>query len=397
MDTTPAPSVLRPATLQAPAAATAPAPVMEPWRVEELRTKLAMYLMNTIATVEIFDGEPLELELFIEDMDVVNDLIRGNPIDPITDRNIRRCFVSRIAKDVLMETGIRATMDWSDIRATLKERYARAREPVGREALGILRSNRGQHETPAEFARRIGERTRLLRRKMWDLQKDEETTQYGISMIEDLVREMLIQQVPEKIRNAIRGKETLEDTLLAIRHEDEDSGRATQEPGEGWQVVPRHRLVTRAPPRRARPLPRTPREKPERRSTKKPQLREAPRRPTRGRQEGTAPRDNRECWQCQEVGHISRNCPYIYRRDRDGGRPTGGDWRGEPMEVNATTRRERRPGSRMIRAQGEATESGGDTATSGSGSEREEELGRQPRRWKIPAAVAPPGGEESRA
>jgi hypothetical protein len=108
---------------------------MEPWRLKELKTKRATNLMNTIATVGIIDGEPLELELFIEDMDAINDLIRANPIDETTDRNIRRCFVGRIAKDVLMETGIRATMTWSAIRETLKEGYTTAREPVGREAL----------------------------------------------------------------------------------------------------------------------------------------------------------------------------------------------------------------------------------------------------------------------
>jgi hypothetical protein len=99
-------------------------------------------------------------------MDAVNDLIQANPIDDTTDRNIRRRFVGRISKDVLMETGIRTTMTWSAIRDTLKERYARAREPVGREALGIPRTNQGRKETPAEFGCRIGERTRLLRRKM---------------------------------------------------------------------------------------------------------------------------------------------------------------------------------------------------------------------------------------
>lgn len=296
-----------------------------------------------------------------------------------------------------METGIGATMAWSEIRATLKERYGRAREPVDRVALGILRSNRGQHESPTEFGRRIGERTRLLRQKLWDLQKGEAATNACVSLMEDLVKELVIQQIPERLRNTVRGRATLEETLMAIRHEEEDSRTVTRESSEGWQVVPRRRPMTRALPRRARTPPRTPREKPEWRPARRPQPRVAPRRPTRGRQEGNPPRDNRECWQCQEVGHISRNCPYIYRRDRGGGRPTVGDWRGEPMEVNATTRMERRRESRLARPRGELTESGGDTATTGSGSEREEKLGRQSRRWKTPAAVAPPSGEESRA
>jgi Zinc knuckle len=381
-----------------PAPAPAPVATMEPWRIEELKTKRATYLMNTIATVGTFDGEPLELELFIEDMDAVNDLIQDNPIDDTTDRNIRRCFVGRISKDVLMETGIRATMTWNTIRDTLKERYARAREPVGREALRILRTNRGQNETPAEFGRRIGERTRLLRRKMWDTQQDEEATRVCVNMMEDLVKELVLQQIPERLRNAIRGKATsLEELLLAIRHEDEDSRQATREPSESWQVVPRRRPMARAPPRRAKTPPRTPREKPEWRPARRPPPREGPRRPTRGRQEGPAPRDNRECWQCQEVGHISRNCPYIYRRDRGGTRSSGGDWRGEPMEINATTRRERRRGGRRVRGLDDSVDSGEDTSTPGSASEKDDTPERPPRRWESPTVRSSPKKEEVRA
>jgi hypothetical protein len=92
MNTSPASPVLRAATLQVPAAVEVatptPALAMEPCRVEELKTKRATYLMNNIAKVGIFDGEPLELELFIEDMDAFNDLIRVNPLDDTTNRNI---------------------------------------------------------------------------------------------------------------------------------------------------------------------------------------------------------------------------------------------------------------------------------------------------------------------
>jgi hypothetical protein len=56
-----------------------------PWRIEKLKTKRATYLMNTIAKVGTFDGEPLELKL----LDAVHDLIQGSPIDTTTDRNIR--------------------------------------------------------------------------------------------------------------------------------------------------------------------------------------------------------------------------------------------------------------------------------------------------------------------
>jgi hypothetical protein len=156
--------------------------------------------------------------------------------------------------------------------------------------------------------------------------------------------------------------------------------------------VPRRRPMVREPPRRARTPPRTPREKTEWRPARRSPPRAEPRRP-----EEPSPRDSRECWQCQEVGHISRNCPYIYRRDGGGTRPSGGDWRGEPMEVNATPRRERRRGGRRDRGLGDSEYSGGDTSTLGSESERDEKPGRPPRRWESPPVKSSPKEEEVQA
>jgi hypothetical protein len=59
---------------------------------------------------------------------------------------------------------------------------------------------------------------------MWDMQKDEEFTRVAVNLIDDLVKELVIRQIPERLWNAVRSKApTLEDTLLAIRHGDEDS------------------------------------------------------------------------------------------------------------------------------------------------------------------------------
>lgn len=379
---------------------------LEAWRMEELRTKKATYLLNTISTIEAFYGESLELELFLEDMEAVHELIRDNPIDPASDKNILRCFVGRISKDVLMETGIRSNTPWATIKTILKERYGGARAPPAREALGILRTTRKRGETPAEFARRIGERARLLRRKLWDLGEEEAATRVGVKVIEELVCELVLQQIPERMRNLVRGRGTsLEEVLLAVRHEEEDAGHVDMEVDEGWQVAPRRRQIVRAPPRRVRSPPRGPR--PERRPTRNPPTREVPRRTRRGKQEGPVWKDNRECWQCQETGHISRNCPYIYRRDRGGGRPPGGDWRGEPMEVNATTRGERRRIGRRVRGPEESADTGEDTSPTGSESEKEARVGQpprrresptvRPRRWESPNVRASTEEEEVRA
>jgi hypothetical protein len=371
---------------------------VETWQIEELKTKRATYLLNSVATIEPFYGDPLELELFLEDMDAVNELIIGNPIDEVSDRNVRRCFVGRIAKDVLMETGIRASMPWSTIKATLKERYGRAREPAAREALRILRSTRGSHESPAEFGRRIGERTRVLRQKIWDLGHNKESAQVGIKLIEDLVQELVIQQIPERLRNVIRGKATsLEDTLMAIRHEEEDAQRSVMLESESWRFVPPRKMSLKAPPRRVRSPPRGPRERPERRTSTRGPVQEGLRRTDRSRRERPAPRGTRACWQCQEIGHLSRDCPYIYRRDRGDGRPSAG----EPMEVNAFVRKEKRRVNRRAGALESATESVGATSDDGSESGREKkprrQPRRQPRRWETPTKRTSSNEEEVRA
>jgi hypothetical protein len=122
------------------------------------------------------------------------------------------------------------------------------------------------------------------------MQKDEESTQVTLKLIENLIEELVIRQIPERLLNIVRSKvTTLEDTLLAIRHEDKDSRPVDREASEGWQVVPRRRPMAHAPPRRVRTPPRIPREKPERRPARKPHPREGL---TRGRQEWATPGDN---------------------------------------------------------------------------------------------------------
>jgi hypothetical protein len=53
-----------------------------------------------------------------------------------------------------------------------------------------------------EFGRRIGERIRLL----WDTQQDEKSTRVCVNMMEDLVKELVLQQIPERRRNPVREK-----------------------------------------------------------------------------------------------------------------------------------------------------------------------------------------------
>ncbi|MGR0202318.1 hypothetical protein, partial [Klebsiella pneumoniae] len=93
-----------------------------------------------------------DLELFLEEMEEVNHLLEYTRIDEAIDRDVKRAFVSRIARQVLMETGIRYSTPWADIKRTLKERYAGAKKPLARDTLEILRMQRRPSESAAEFA-----------------------------------------------------------------------------------------------------------------------------------------------------------------------------------------------------------------------------------------------------
>ncbi|MGR0260157.1 hypothetical protein, partial [Klebsiella pneumoniae] len=111
-------------------------------------------------------------------------------------RDVKRAFVSRIARQVLMETGIRYSTPWTDIKRTLKERYAGAKKPLARDTLEILRMQRRPSESAAEFAERMGEKARVLRKKIQEGIENAQVAQITGAVIDELLRESLAQQVP---------------------------------------------------------------------------------------------------------------------------------------------------------------------------------------------------------
>ena len=333
---------------------------MDTVKLEELKTKKAQYLMSSIATVESFNGEPSELELFLEDMEAVHELLQANLVDPVTDKNLNRCFVARISKEVLMETGIRSSTGWKDIKHILKERYGGAREPPVRDALALLRTSKGRQESSTEFARRIGEKMRVLKKKILEVGEEPERARVTADVIEDLLKELLKQQVPERIRTVLQAAKvkTLEETVRTVKNDEEDVRRYRDRSNEPWQVVerrsprpqPRRKVVTRNP----RPFGDRPR-----------QPRASPRAESKRYDRGTRERPTRRestwaCWECSEVGHLARNCPYVFRRDKAPRKTLAEAWRGNPMEVNALKRKNQR----RTRTSADSESSGGEASYS---------------------------------
>lgn len=322
---------------------TVPAMAEEVRKTEALKARKAHHLLESIRSVERFTGDPRELELFLDEMEAVHGLVTHTKIDTAIDQDIWRVFVSRISRQVLMETGIRYAASWAEIKATLKERYAGAKKPLARDALSLLRMNRRSGETAAEFARRLGEGSRILNKKINEAVDDSTHAVITTKIFDELLRELLCQQVPEKTRAMLKvtRPQTMEAAATQVRNEEEDEKDYRAVTTMDWQVVERRR----PPPRVSRPEPARPRFYPPRREERPPPKRAYPeaRRAT-GRREPTKRRYRQECWECKEEGHFARDCPYMYRR-QEGHRRTYADAaRPEPMEINAVEHRPRRIG-----------------------------------------------------
>ena len=85
--------------------------------------------MSSITTINPFDGKPHELEMFIEDMDVVHNLLQVCAIDTIMDRNIWRYLICRMTKGVLMEIEKWAAIEMSEIRGIIQGIEDQSRDP----------------------------------------------------------------------------------------------------------------------------------------------------------------------------------------------------------------------------------------------------------------------------
>jgi hypothetical protein len=93
---------------------------------------------------------------------------------------------------------------WGEINATLKERHARAKKPVARDALSLLRIIRRSGASAIELAHRLGEGTRIINKKVREAVDNINDAAVTTRVFDELLRELLMQQVPERTRTMLK-------------------------------------------------------------------------------------------------------------------------------------------------------------------------------------------------
>ena len=352
-------------------------------KIEQARVTRACYLMQVIGSVKIFTGEVAELELFLQRMDAAYNQIQADPLGKETENNIKGFFYSRVDLPVMIELGVSFCSEWETVKRLLKERYGGAKRSIQRSAMRVFEMQKESGETAANFARRLGEAMRKLKTKVGDSCTETQEAVWRTRIYEELAEEVLMRAVPERVKTVLRiMKPTrLEEKVAVIAEEEEDFKESARDRRPvtqgGWERVERRR--TRITPRGVSPTRNRaphfrndrPAARPEHRTLRR-------KSPARGPSRSYGKPRNLACWSCNTEGHFSRDCPYIYRRDRQDRRRSNEEYRGEPMEVNAGAVRGRgRP--RGSDRESSLGGSSGESETEGGSGEERGDVGR---RWE---------------
>jgi hypothetical protein len=306
-------------------------------KVEQVKAGRMAYLIHLIDAIGSFTGVAAHLEVFLMRMDATKKLLDQNKMDEVTNLNLHYLFIARISEPVLIKLGIRFSMTWEEVKRRLRERYVGARRPVQRDAVKIARLRREPRESPSDFASRVGDEYRALAKKIEESCTDPVEVTWRRKIYEEMFQEVLAVEVPERVRDKLRGAQpgSLEEAVAFVNDQEIEREETRRDEGTAWTKVEHRR--PRPPPREWRPTPRPIRPQKERSPLKRQRMEErtpartTPRRDVGRERRPTHPR--RECWECGAEGHFARECPWIYRREKKSYAEAA---RGEEyMEVNA--------------------------------------------------------------
>jgi hypothetical protein len=129
-------------------------------RVEQTEMARAQYLMQSIAEVKVFVGDPGELELFLQRMDQIYLQMTATEFDRSTGENLLGYFISRVDMSVMIDVRATFTSSWTDVKELLKAKFGGARRSVQKTVLGVLQTIRNRGESVELFAKDIGDKFR---------------------------------------------------------------------------------------------------------------------------------------------------------------------------------------------------------------------------------------------
>lgn len=340
---------------------------------EQVRLQRANLLMMLTLNIPEFEGEASTLSDFLDRGSALIEQLKAAPGDPATDLAIRQLLIGRVATTVRRQIGVTASTAWEEVARKLKDHYTGARKPYQRQAVSLISTVRRKGETPAQFATRIEEGSRMLKARVFETEKTVEDAHKTMRVLELLIAERVRMEMPERLKKTLKAADemnTLDNVIDHIRDEDEEFGETAERVDRWVEVEPRRTRESgtyrgrgqrygpsnnKGPRREDRPA------WPKRNAPSRNDLRREPR-----------VKVKRECWECGNEGHFARECPYIFRRETTRPRSYAQAVRGERMEVNCGRQR-------SGESSGEETD-GSTTARSSCGSETSTRLRKEPRR-----------------